>query len=202
MVIEAAIQLADEEGLDQFSLRAVAARLGVAPMTLYGHVENADELIALVASDLIRRARHRFPEHSGADPIVRWANELRALLLEHPVILEALLREPVYSDRSMEAIERVLDVLVGSGFDEDTAVDLYALILAFVIGFCALEQGRERTRDLDDARRDEMEKRLDDSIADLPRLQRARGRALHLFVPDQFNRTLKALTDVIQKRHR
>lgn len=104
----------------------------------------------------------------------------------------------------MEAVERVLDVLVEGGFEEDTAVDLYAVILAFVIGFSALEQGRALSRgkfqDSSDPRHEEIEQRLDETILGLPRLQRVRERALGLFEPEQFDRTLKALIDVIEAR--
>ncbi len=191
MVVEAAIKLADEDGLDALSLRAVAARLGVAPMTLYGHVENADELLALVASDLIKRARRRFPELAASgDSIARWAYEMRALLKEHPVILEALMREPIYSEGSLEAIEEVLEALDNYGFEEENSLDLYTVILAFVIGFTALE-----------TRHDENEKRRDKALIGLPRRGRARERVLTIFDPERFEPALRALTDLIENRH-
>src|SRR5450631_3303237 len=44
-VLEAAIALADETGIDGFGMRRLAQELGVVPMALYKHVANKDELL-------------------------------------------------------------------------------------------------------------------------------------------------------------
>src|SRR5438270_7243214 len=44
-VLQAAVALADEAGLDAFSMRGLAQELGVVPMALYKHVANKDELL-------------------------------------------------------------------------------------------------------------------------------------------------------------
>ena len=44
------------------TIRAVAARLGVAPMTLYGHVAGADELVDLVVGATIAVAVAKQPK--------------------------------------------------------------------------------------------------------------------------------------------
>ncbi len=45
LVLQAAVALADEGGLDGFSMRRLAQELGVVPMALYKHVANKDELL-------------------------------------------------------------------------------------------------------------------------------------------------------------
>jgi AcrR family transcriptional regulator len=44
-VLQAAVALADEAGLEAFSMRGLAQELGVVPMALYKHVANKDELL-------------------------------------------------------------------------------------------------------------------------------------------------------------
>jgi DNA-binding transcriptional regulator YhcF (GntR family) len=48
-LVRAAIELADTEGLDALSMRALAARLGAATMSAYRHVTDKEELTALMA---------------------------------------------------------------------------------------------------------------------------------------------------------
>jgi DNA-binding transcriptional regulator YhcF (GntR family) len=48
-VVRAGVELADAEGLDALSMRTVAARLKVATMSLYRHVEGKDQLVLLMA---------------------------------------------------------------------------------------------------------------------------------------------------------
>src|ERR1700686_4933321 len=45
LVLQAAVALADEDGLEGFSMRRLAQELGVVPMALYKHVANKDELL-------------------------------------------------------------------------------------------------------------------------------------------------------------
>ena len=45
---EIAIALADEQGLGAVSMRALAARLGMSAMTLYGYVPGKEELLDLM----------------------------------------------------------------------------------------------------------------------------------------------------------
>src|SRR6201987_3262599 len=44
-VLQAAVALADEAGLQGFSMRGLAQELGVVPMALYKHVANKEELL-------------------------------------------------------------------------------------------------------------------------------------------------------------
>ncbi|MGO9488889.1 MAG: TetR family transcriptional regulator, partial [Solirubrobacteraceae bacterium] len=44
-VLKAALALADEAGLEAFSMRRLAQELGVVPMALYKHVANKEELL-------------------------------------------------------------------------------------------------------------------------------------------------------------
>src|SRR3954451_5351 len=59
-VVEAAVELLGEGGLDAVSFRRIAARLNVAAPTLYWHVEHKRQLMDLMAEALLQRA--------GADP--------------------------------------------------------------------------------------------------------------------------------------
>src|SRR4249919_227912 len=45
LVLQAAVALADQDGLEAFSMRRLAQELGVVPMALYKHVANKDELL-------------------------------------------------------------------------------------------------------------------------------------------------------------
>ena len=44
-IVAAAVELADADGLAALSMRSVARRLGVMPMSLYNHVANKDDIL-------------------------------------------------------------------------------------------------------------------------------------------------------------
>lgn len=52
-ITEAAITIADAEGLDAVSIRRVAAELDARPMSLYTHISSKDDLLALMTEKLI-----------------------------------------------------------------------------------------------------------------------------------------------------
>jgi AcrR family transcriptional regulator len=52
-IVETAIAIADVDGLDAVSIRRVAAILNVRPMSLYTHIVSKDELLALMANELV-----------------------------------------------------------------------------------------------------------------------------------------------------
>jgi AcrR family transcriptional regulator len=88
-IVEAAVELADAEGLGAVSMAAVAARLGYTPMSLYRYVTAKDDLILLMQEE----ATGLPPEHVGdADG---WRGQLDALYramvqlyLAHPWMLD------------------------------------------------------------------------------------------------------------------
>ena len=185
-VVDAAAALADEDGLAAVTIRAVAARLGVAPMTLYGHVSNADELVDLVVGATIAVAvadkrRGRRTHRDGRGALLGFAHGLRGMLRDHPAVLDAYRRRPVQDPNGLAVTAGVVSALVADGLDEDEAISTYASVYAFVIGFVSLE-----TRPVD----------IDRSALDRhPSLQGMSGRLADLFDQVAFDRGLMALVD-------
>lgn len=74
-VVERAIAVLDERGLGDWSMRRLAADLGVQPSALYHHFAGKDELLAAVADELLTRGRR-------PAEIVTWESELRLACVE------------------------------------------------------------------------------------------------------------------------
>ena len=62
-VVDAAIEVADHEGLDALTMRRLAERLGVGVMSLYSYVASRDDLIVLMVDQVVGRAQ--LPEMCG-----------------------------------------------------------------------------------------------------------------------------------------
>ncbi|MFI9404796.1 TetR/AcrR family transcriptional regulator [Nocardia sp. NPDC052316] len=89
-IIDTAITLADEEGLDALSMRRIADRMGVGAMSLYRHVANKDELLEAMTDEVARR--NPYPSAEGQQwtwrDRVRIAAEIDwALYQQHPWVL-------------------------------------------------------------------------------------------------------------------
>lgn len=57
LIVRAAIELADTDGLDAVSLRKVAAALDVGPMRLYGYIDTKEELLDLMVDAVYSEIR-------------------------------------------------------------------------------------------------------------------------------------------------
>lgn len=65
-VVEAALRVLDEHGLEFCSMRRVAAALDVQPSALYHHVPNKQSLLALMADEIVRGVASRGGEHPAS----------------------------------------------------------------------------------------------------------------------------------------
>src|SRR5215216_6716550 len=80
-ILDAAIEILRERGLDAVSMRSVATRLGVSPVPLYSRVGNKEALVDAIAERLlIDLAPRRDDAETWTDYAARWATELRARL--------------------------------------------------------------------------------------------------------------------------
>ncbi len=89
-VIQAALDVADAEGLEAVSIRRVAGDLGVRPMSLYTHIASKDDLVALMLHEM--SGQLLVPEPLPGD----WREALRqiarqafAAYVQHPWALQA-----------------------------------------------------------------------------------------------------------------
>lgn len=71
---EVGVAICDEAGLDALSIRAVAGRLGVAPMSLYRHVRSKDELVTLMTD--VALGEEALPSPPAPSSAKTWRAEL------------------------------------------------------------------------------------------------------------------------------
>lgn len=62
-MVEAALRVLGEQGLEYCSMRRVASALDVQPSALYHHVPNKQSLLALMADEIVRGVQGQTPKH-------------------------------------------------------------------------------------------------------------------------------------------
>ena len=149
-VVAAAAELADEVGLDQLTLAALAARLGVRQPSLYKHVASIDALHRLISmrgkaelADVLGRAAMG---RARDDALVAMAHAWRAWALDHPGRYQAAERGAAPGDEEHEEVSRrtitvLVAVMDGYGLHGDDAVDAMRAYRAALHGFVSLEAG-------------------------------------------------------------
>jgi AcrR family transcriptional regulator len=147
-VVAEAADLADEVGLDQLTLAALAARLGIRQPSLYNHVASLDALRRLLAmrgkAELADVLGHAAIGRARDDALVAMAHAWRAWALDHPGRYQAAQLGAASGDAEHEAVSRrtvevVAAVMDGYGLDGDDATDAIRAYRAALHGFVSLE---------------------------------------------------------------
>ena len=134
-IVAAAIYVADAEGLASLSMRRVAAELGAAPMSLYRHVADKDDLV-LQMMDAVFGASALPEPPDGWRPRLEVAGRtLWAMFRAHPWLASALsLTRPQVLPAALPYTEWVLTALDGLGLDLDTMFTAYLTLINYVRG--------------------------------------------------------------------
>jgi AcrR family transcriptional regulator len=147
-VVDAAIAIADAEGLEAVTLARVAAALGVRSPSLYNHVDGRDGLIRAIAArstrELATALRRAATGRSGADAIAAVAQAQRDYARAHPGRYAATVAAPAPGDAEHEeaaadAVDVLTSVLGGSGLEGDDVIHAARALRSAVHGFAALE---------------------------------------------------------------
>ena len=133
-IVDAALAIVREEGIDALTMRRLAQALDTGPASLYVYVVNRDELW-----DLVFDAAVGSIETEPTDP-ARWREQLHALAgrMVHMMVVEypgmarlAMARIPV-GDNSLRVSESVLSLLKAGGVGDQAAAYAADLLSMFV----------------------------------------------------------------------
>jgi AcrR family transcriptional regulator len=143
VIVEAALRIVEAGGYEEMSIRSLAAELGVAPMSLYRHIRDKDDLLDEVVDRLLEMVwRPAADEDDSEGWIIEAASRLRQFLVEQPAALHVYLRHPVVSPAAIDRMDAVMGVLRRAGLDEAAARSAYGTLHTYTIGFAALEASR------------------------------------------------------------
>jgi TetR/AcrR family transcriptional regulator, tetracycline repressor protein len=125
-VVERALALADELGLEALTIRRLAQDLGVTPMALYWHFRSKEELLAGLGDQVWAEI------DADIDPAADWPAQLRglmeslvAVLRGHPSASQLLMAgQKLHGEASLAVTETALAVLARGGFSPVQASEI------------------------------------------------------------------------------
>ncbi|MCP2339395.1 TetR/AcrR family transcriptional regulator [Actinomadura rupiterrae] len=130
-ITEAAIRIADAEGLEAATMRRIATEIGAGAMSLYRYVPSRDDLLELTADRLMGEIDlDGVPSGDWRADLTRYADGLRAMWLRHPWIAGVNRSLPGFGPNQLQLIERVMGVL-----DPHVPVDENLALMAILNGY-------------------------------------------------------------------
>jgi TetR/AcrR family tetracycline transcriptional repressor len=143
-IVQAALDLLDDAGMDGLTVRALAARLGVQAPALYWHVASKQALLDEMATQIWRRIGEvmaRLPaDLPWREVMSTYAQTVRQQLLGHRDGAKAFSGTTLTDPDLVRRQEFTFAGLVRQGFTLAGAVRGLVLVHDFTIGFCVEEQ--------------------------------------------------------------
>ncbi|MEV5559736.1 TetR/AcrR family transcriptional regulator C-terminal domain-containing protein [Nonomuraea wenchangensis] len=135
-IVAAAVELADEGGLEAVSLRKVAARLDAGPMRLYGYLATKEELFDLMLDAVYAEILPQESEGQARgwrETLRAHARRTRQAALRHEWLADLLGGRPSLGPNALAAAEVTLAAFDGLA-DVDTVARAVATVNAYVAG--------------------------------------------------------------------
>jgi AcrR family transcriptional regulator len=138
-VLDAAMALADEAGIESLTMRRLGEELGVGPMALYRHVANKDDLVDAMVDVVFGEI--------GLPPIdLDWkgamrdrALAVRDALARHRWAIGLLESRTNPGPANLQHHDAVIGSLRAGGFDIAMAAQAYSVLDSYIYGFAATQ---------------------------------------------------------------
>lgn len=165
-IVEAAIALAEEQGIQAVTIRRVAKRLDVTPMALYWHFKNKDDLLDGMVDWLYGEMDF------SVDELATWQDQLRSLIEAELAVFRAyratamlILSRGSTSTNALFMVETALGVLRRAGFSPKQASEVVTY-LEMIVSLVARESLLAATDDAGE--RGDWQRRVRATIQSLP----------------------------------
>ena len=134
----AALELIDQDGLDEFSTRKLGRLLGCEAMAIYWYYPSKDALLDAVVDKLMAGIAARI----AGDPSDDWiatmrglAHAYRKVAHDHPRAFPLLATRRFQSEGTFAFLERLFELARAQGIDDHVAARFYRVISSYCNGF-------------------------------------------------------------------
>jgi AcrR family transcriptional regulator len=135
LVLQTAIDQADRNGLEALTMRTLADALGVAPMALYRHVANKDDLIDAMVDVVFGEIGVPVAGGDWKASMRRRAVAIRDALTRHRWAVGLMESRRTPGPANLRHHDAVIGRLRSAGFDVEMAAHAYSLLDSYIYGF-------------------------------------------------------------------
>lgn len=201
LVMETALAMLDEGGLESLSMRNLGKRLGVEAMSLYNHVAGKDDVVEGALELAVAEIALPEPGEPWREAMRRRAASARSAFERHPWAAALVDSRTGASPARLKYYDAILGALTGAGFPLAEAAMAFSALDSFVYGYGlqrrnAAAPGEDGPRKRARAFRDEMPAEAYPHVARMAELAAERG-----YDPEaDFEYGLSLLLDGLERR--
>lgn len=147
-IVAAATDIADHEGFEAVSMRAVGERLGRTAMAVYTYVPSKAELVDLMLDRALGELDVAYDLAGGWRPAARqWALGSWDFYLRHPWVHQISTARPVLGPGTYVSMERPAEIFASTGLGGADVLKIVGTMSGFVVGMTRqISELREASR--------------------------------------------------------
>lgn len=134
-VVRAAMDLADERGIESLTMRELGRKLGVEAASLYNHVARKDDLLDGMADLVVAEIDLPSGDVHWKEAMRRRAVSARDVFSRHPWAAGLIDSREASGPSRLSYTDRVLGTLLQAGFSPSTAGRAFVALDSYVYGF-------------------------------------------------------------------
>ena len=141
-ILEVALSLVDEEGIQALSMRRLAKELRVDPMAIYHHLPNKGALLFAMIEEVFSQMRVPEPEETWGwrERVRAWACAFRDVARAHPKLVPHLASYPkAASEATLESTEELYAAFEAAGLSPGEVVGAVGVVVDYLNGFALAE---------------------------------------------------------------
>ncbi len=138
-VLRGAVAVADAGGLGSLTIRSLAVKLGVKPMSVYHHVAGKEEILDGIVDLVFGEMELPSVDGPWRAEVYRRAASARGVLRRHPWAIGLLESRTAPGPATLRQHDAMIGVLRGAGFSVSMTAHAYALLDSYVYGFALQE---------------------------------------------------------------
>jgi AcrR family transcriptional regulator len=141
-IVQVALELADNEGIDAISTRRIASALSASAMALYGYIERKEDVFDLLIDAVYGEVPIPLPgPRDWRSQLQENAVQKRAMMHRHPWFASLTGHRAVLGPNALKQTDYLLEIVSQPGFDMTTCMSLLEMFNAYIVGFVVGEMG-------------------------------------------------------------
>jgi AcrR family transcriptional regulator len=139
-VLRAAIDLADQVGLESLSMRRLSQELGGGTMSLYNHVANKDDLLDGMIDSIFAEIELPTDERDWKATMRARAHSVRAVMTRHSWAIGLMESRRTPGSATLRHHDAVIGCLRDAGFSLPLTAHAFAALDGYIYGFALQER--------------------------------------------------------------
>jgi AcrR family transcriptional regulator len=140
-ILDAALAIADERGIEAISMRAVAERVGVTPMALYPHIGGKAGLLDGLVGRILGQLSMPDADAPWHERLGGIAQALRTIAKQHPSAVALLFSRPSVTPDAVLAVDAIYQELLEAGVPPEQVPRVERMASTLIIGYAVSEVG-------------------------------------------------------------